>query len=138
MYCLNIIKKRFCKNTHKPRQMCWGAAKGRALSPPWWVRWSSLPLGLASTLRRLTPQLQLESFIRSAELWGRGGTDSGFERSKSTPPFCVEGQRQKVWQDTHRLRHTLTKLFIILAKKKKNTNWIKYALLLFLNVRFSK
>lgn len=25
------------RTTYKPRQMYWGAAKGRALSPPWWV-----------------------------------------------------------------------------------------------------
>ena len=34
-----------CRVTHKPRQMCSEAAKGRALSPPWWVRWSSLLWG---------------------------------------------------------------------------------------------
>lgn len=31
--------------THKPRRLCRGAAKGRALSPPWRARGSSLPLG---------------------------------------------------------------------------------------------
>lgn len=51
------------------------------------------PLGLASTLMRLMSQPHGEVFIPSA---GLERHRQCFQRSKSTPPSWVEGQRQKV------------------------------------------
>ena len=98
-YCLtmwNVERNIFSeKKTHKPRQMCWGAAKGRALNPPWWAKLS--PSELASTQMRLDGELEFRTFIPSTGLCQKTGRHRHrFERSKYTPPSCVEGQRQKV------------------------------------------
>lgn len=50
-----------CADTHRPGPMCWGAAAGRALCPPWWAKLS--PLQSVSTQMRLTPAPQLLTFI---------------------------------------------------------------------------
>lgn len=55
------------------------------------------PLGLASTQMRLISQLQRRAFIPTAGLFQKTGRHrQRFDRSKSTPPSCVEGQREKV------------------------------------------
>lgn len=81
-------------------QTCWGAATGRALCPPWWAKLS--PLGLASTQMRLVSRLQIGTFIPSAGFhqW-TGRHRQRFDRTKSTPPSCVEGQKAKGLKDTH-------------------------------------
>lgn len=102
-------KKCFRRTTHKPRRMCWGAAKGRALSPPWWVRWSSLPWGwrvlrrdwfLSLSLGLLYPQL---GSVRAL-----GGTDS-ILNAQSPPHPPVWRDKGKRFQ-TILMAHRLTKL----------------------------
>lgn len=98
IYCnlFNTVKNTFLnwKNlgtTHKLRQMYWGAAKGRTLSPPWLVRWSPLLLGQRA-LRNETDffVLQFEAFILSGgPCWETGRHRQLFECSKSTRPSCV-------------------------------------------------
>lgn len=61
------------------------------------------PLRLASTQLRLIPQWELSSFILPADHCQEAGGRhrQGLEGTKSTPRSCVEGQREKVWKDTH-------------------------------------
>lgn len=102
IYCILtfLTFKLFSGYTHKPMQRCWGAATGRALCPPWWVKLS--PLGLASTQMRLVSRLQIGTFIPSAGFcqW-TGRHRLRFDRTKSTPPSRVEGQKAKGLKDTH-------------------------------------
>lgn len=81
--------------------MCWGAAKGRALCPPWLGQTLSLAVGeysdetdaSASARHFYTPRP-----VCSGR--GTGRRSERFDRTKSNPPFCVEGQKAKGLKDT--------------------------------------
>lgn len=79
------------------------SSKRQSLESPMVGFLKLFPLRLASTQLRLIPQWELSSFILPADHCQEAGGRhrQGLEGTKSTPRSCVEGQREKVWKDTH-------------------------------------